>query len=64
MFNNKVRFSEYEELRSTFLMFLAQHKMSFFEAEDVLDLLKEDIKGQVCSGIYDKSSDRLGSYPD
>lgn len=64
MFNNKVKFSEYEELREKFFDFLSQHMMTTFEAEDALGLLKEDLKGQVCSGIYDKASDRCGSYPD
>lgn len=57
MFNNKVGPSDYQALRKTFFGFTAKNKMNILEAEDVLDSLRQDLKKQVCSGIYDNDSE-------
>lgn len=57
MFNNKVGLSDYQALRETFFGFTAKNKMNILEAEAVLDSLRQDLKKQICSGIYDNNLD-------
>lgn len=58
MFNAKASPNEYAVLRDAFFEFAARYKLSIFEAEEVADTLKWDLKSQLCSGIYVKGATR------